>query len=192
MRGLIRNLTRQDINNHASIRQPKEGAELITSTLDIAECLNLWFVKQPLELPQNLPSHTASQVSLKHIRDLTNGVNMAQFTILHITPSKIEELLKYMPCHKATGSDGLGTRILKIAAPAISLSLSQLINHCIDTGTFPSVWKTAKVTPIFKGQGSKDDKNNYRSISVLPLLSKIFEKHINQALYSYMRNNNLL
>lgn len=117
---------------------------------------------------------------------------MAQFTILHIIPLKIEELLKHMPCHKATGSAGLGARIRKIAAPAIYLPLSQLINHCIDTGTFPSVWKTAKVTPIFKGQGSKDDKNNYRPISVLPLLLKIFEKHINQALYSYMRNNNLL
>ena len=97
-----------------------------------------------------------------------------------------------MPSHKAAGSDGLGARILKIAAPAISLPLSRLINHCIDIGTFPSAWKTAKVTPIYKGQGSKDDKNNYRPISVLPLLSKIFEKHVHQALYSYMRNNNLL
>ena len=97
-----------------------------------------------------------------------------------------------MPSHKAAGSDGLGARILKIAAPAISLPLSRLINHCIDTGTFPSAWKTAKVTPIYKGRGSKDDKNNYRPISVLPLLSKIFEKHVHQALYSYMRNNNLL
>ena len=97
-----------------------------------------------------------------------------------------------MPSHKAAGSDGLGARILKIAAPAISLPLSRLINHCIDIGTFPSAWKTAKVTPIYKGQGCKDDKNNYRPISVLPLLSKIFEKHVHQALYSYMRNENLL
>ena len=97
-----------------------------------------------------------------------------------------------MPSHKAAGSTGLGARILKIAAPAISLPLSRLINHCIDTGTFPSAWKTAKVTPIYKGQGSKDDKNNYRPISVLPLLSKLFEKHVHQALYSYMKNNNLL
>ena len=89
-----------------------------------------------------------------------------------------------MPSHKAAGSDGLGPRILTIAAPAISLPLSQLINHCIDIGTFPSTWKTAKVTPIYK--------NNYRPISVLPLLSKIFEKHVHQALYSYMRKNKLL
>ena len=113
-------------------------------------------------------------------------VNKPQFTISHITPKNIEELLKLMPSHKAAGSDGLGARIPKIAAPAISLTLSRLINHCIDTGTFPSTWKTAKVTPIYKGQGSKDDKNNFRPISVLPLLSKIFEKHVHQALHSYI------
>ena len=97
-----------------------------------------------------------------------------------------------MPSHKAAGSDGISARILKIAAPVISLPLSRLINHCIDTGTFLSAWKTAKVKPLYKGQGSKDDKNNYCPISVLPLLSKIFEKHVHQALYSYIRNNNLL
>ena len=97
-----------------------------------------------------------------------------------------------MLSHKATGSDGIGARVLRIAAPAISLSLTRLTNHCIDTGPFSSEWKTAKVTPIYKGQRGKDDKNNYSPISVLPILSKIFEKHIHQALYSYIRNNKWL
>lgn len=54
------------------------------------------------------------------------------------------------------------------------------------------MWKSAKVTLTYKGQGSRDDKNNYHPISVLPLLSKIFEKHIHQALYNYVRNNDFL
>ena len=97
---------------------------MITSTLYIAERLNLWFAKQPLELLRNLPSNTTSQFPCKYIKDLTNGVNMAQFTIPHITSQKIEELLKHMLSHKATGSDGLVARILKIAAPAIALPLT--------------------------------------------------------------------
>ena len=188
-----RNLTREDVNNHAPIRQLKEEAKFLTDTQDIAECLNHWFGKQPLELLRNLPSHSSSRAPLKHIKDLTaNSVNTPQFTISHITPKNIEELLKLVPSHKTAGSDGLGARILKTAAPAISLPLSRLINHCIDIGTFPSAWKIAEVTPIYKGQGSKGYKNNYRPISVLPLVSNIFEKHVHQALYSYMRNNNLL
>ena len=83
-----------------------------------------------------------------------------------------------MPSPQAAGTDGLGARILKIAAPAISLPLSRLINHCIDTGISPSAWKTAQVTPIYKGQGSKDDKNNYRPISHFyqKILRNIFTK----------------
>ena len=47
--------------------------------------------------------------------------------------------------------------------------------------------ETAKVTPIYKGQGSKGNKKNYRPISVLPLQSKILEKHVHEALYSYIK-----
>ena len=176
--GLVTNLTRQDVNNHASIRQLKDGDQVITSTLDIAERLNFWFVKQP--------------VSLQRIKDLRKDDSQAQFPIPYITPEDIDRLLQSMPSHKATGSDGLSAQILKIAAPAISLPLSRLINHWIDTGTFPSVWKSAKVTPIYKGQGSRGDKNNYHPISVLSLLSKIFENHIHQTLYNYMTNNDFL
>lgn len=53
---LIRNLTRQDVNNHASIRQLKEGDEVTTNIPDIAERLNSGFVKHPLELLRTLPS----------------------------------------------------------------------------------------------------------------------------------------
>lgn len=63
-----------------------------------------------------------SRVSLKHIKDLTITITL----IPHITPQKIEELLQYMPSHKATGFEGVGARILKVAAHAISLPLSRL------------------------------------------------------------------
>ena len=95
--------------------------------------------------------------------------------------------------HKATGVDGLGTKILKMVAPAISSSLAKLINYCIDNGCFPSAWKLAKVIPIYKGKGSKLNMSNYRPISaVLPLLSKIFERHIHTALYNHLKDNILL
>ena len=100
--------------------------------MDIAERLNLWFIKQPLELLRNLPSHSSSRARLKHIRDLrADRVNKPQFTIPHITLKNIEELVKLMPSHKAAGSDGLGARILKTAAPAISVPLSRLITTAL-------------------------------------------------------------
>ena len=48
------------------------------------------------------------------------------------------------------------------------------------------------MTPIFKGQGSKDEKCNYRPISVLPILSKVFEKHICKSFYEHLKSNDML
>ena len=69
--------------------------------------------------------------------------------------------------YKATGNDRVSAKLL-----------CKLINFCIEQQTFPTKWQVGKVTPIYKGQGNRDDKNNYRLITVLPILSKLLEKHI--------------
>ena len=97
-----------------------------------------------------------------------------------------------MPANKATGADKLGPTVLKIAAPGVASVPARLINHCIQKSNFPIGWKTAKVTPVYKRQCEKSDKHNYRPISVLPILSKIYERHIYDSLYTYLSVNNLL
>ena len=86
----------------------------------------------------------------------------------------------------------MGIRLLKIASSVISESLSRIINHCITTGKFPTKWKVASVTPIYKGKGCKSEISNFRPISVLPVLSKVFERHIATSLRSHLKENNLL
>ncbi|CAB4005268.1 Hypothetical predicted protein [Paramuricea clavata] len=104
-------------------------------------------------------------------RDLLNIAN-------YRLTKKVLQMLNSMPANKAKGADGLSPKLLKIAAPSISSSVAHLINHCISTNTFPSRWKVAKVTPIFKNQGNVEHKQNYRPISVLPILSKLYERHL--------------
>ena len=113
-------------------------------------------------------------------------------TIGQNSSENVAEILLSTPSHKVTGNDGISAKLLKIAAPGIIPSLTKLLNHCLQTKTFPNVWKVAKVTPVFKGNGSKDDKNNYRPISVLPVLSKIMEKRICNNLCKFLRENYLL
>ena len=61
------------------------------------------------------------------------------------------------------------------------------------TGIFPSDWKLAEVSPFFKnGSKSKSDLNNYRPISVIPTVAKIFEQIIYDQLYQYLNENGLL
>ena len=56
---------------------------------------------------------------------------------------------------------------------------------------FPSEWKIARVVPLHK-KGSRSDLDNYRPISILPVISKIFEKILYEQLYEYFTTNNLL
>ena len=70
-------------------------------------------------------------------------------------------------------------------------SIAKLINYSFSESVFPQRWKTAKVFPLFKG-GDSENVNNYRPISVLPVLSKVIEKHVHDTLYSYLCDNNLI
>ena len=75
---------------------------------------------------------------------------------------------------KGCGNDGIASCFLKIALPVISESLCDIFNLSIATGCFPDSWKIARVAPIFKS-GQPDDRSNYRPISVLPVLARVFE-----------------
>ena len=81
--------------------------------------------------------------------------------------------------------------MLRIAADVIAPSLTFIFNLSLSTGIFVDNWKNARVTPIHK-DGSKLVMGNYRPISVLPIISKIFEQENFQQLYKYMNENNLI
>ena len=79
----------------------------------------------------------------------------------------------------------------KLAAPIIASSITMLINLSFSLNVFPSCWKTVEVTPIFKS-ADPIDVINYRPISVLPIMSEIAERHVHNALYSFLCENDLI
>ena len=78
---------------------------------------------------------------------------------------------------KATGSDGIPARVWKENAEFFIPHVTELINLIITTSTYPDIMKIAAITPIHKG-GIKTEVNNYRGISLLPILNKVIEKVI--------------
>ena len=89
-----------------------------------------------------------------------------------------------------TGHDGISLKHLKYLPSEIRDPLILIINQSMLTGIFPGKLKIAKVIPLFK----KDDKlnmGNYRLISILPAISKIFERVIYNQLYEYFSSNKL-
>jgi hypothetical protein len=83
-------------------------------------------------------------------------------------------------------------KLIKFAANIFAYILTRLFNHCIDIGKFSVEWKSAIVTPLYKNKGQKNDFNNYRGISVLPPIAKIFEKIFASQISIYLSLNNIL
>ena len=101
------------------------------------------------------------------------------------------KFLRSLDIKKATGLDEISARLLKSSADIIAESITSIINQSIDSKVFPVSWKRARVTPIFKS-GSAHDVSNYRPISILPVMSKIMEKHVYNALTAYLNGYKLL
>ena len=113
------------------------------------------------------------------------------FHLKKVEPSRALKLLNGVNARKATGIDKISNKILKIAAPIIYGSLTDIFNLSIASNVFPSDWKVAKISPVFKS-GNKSEANNYRPISVLPTIARVFEKLVFEQLYSYFSENKFL
>ena len=91
----------------------------------------------------------------------------------------------------SAGPDEIPTNVIKSISPYISDILAHIINSSLSTGVFPDELKNAKISPIYKS----DEKNNicnYRPISVLNAVSKVFEKVIYSRLISFIDNFNII
>ena len=101
-------------------------------------------------------------------------------------------MLHSISTSKATGIDQIpGKILLKLAAPAITQSITTLFNYSIATESFPSEWQIAKVIPLHKS-GARNLLDKYRPISILPAISKVFEKILYKQLFNYLNANNLI
>ena len=93
---------------------------------------------------------------------------------------------------ESAGPCSIPNTILKTVLIDICEILTKIFNLFIQTDIFPSALKTAKVVPVFKSKGSIQDVNNYRPISLLSNINKIFEKLIHSRVVKFLDQNNCL
>jgi hypothetical protein len=89
----------------------------------------------------------------------------------------LKKIINSLKIKESSGYDEISTEVLKISAPFISSPLSYIFNKSMLSGTFPSRLKYAIVKPLLK-KGDRGNIANYRPISLLTSLSRIFEKII--------------
>lgn len=155
-----------------------------TNPADIAELFNEHFTEIGPSLAAKLP--TSSKRFDEYITP-----TKSTFTLDQISVADVQLLLKNIKTDKATGLDKIPCRLVKEATQVIAVSLCYIFNKSISSGVFPVDFKMAKVTPIYKSE-LKDNMNNYRPISVISPIAKVFERIIYNQLYSYLQTNNLL
>ena len=95
----------------------------------------------------------------------SNPVNQAQ----------VRKALESLNTRKASGYDNMPARVLKYGAVKLAIPLANLYNSCITNRQWPNNWKRGEWTPVFKKEDPQDCRN-YRPITVLPVVSKVFEQ----------------
>ena len=104
----------------------------------------------------------------------------------------ITKLIHHLDSSKATGPDGIPVVVLKRICPELAPILAKLFNLCLKEECFPESWKISSVCPVYKNAGERSSPSQYRPISLLSVISKLFESVINTAVLCHLDKNNLL
>ena len=123
--------------------------------------------------------------------DLPEPSYLTSLSSIAFDPQEVEEILRTLKTDKASGPDGLSNRILKELSHELSSPLCSLFNKSLSLGKFPSPYKDANVTPVHK-KGDLSLVSNYRPISLLNSVAKLFEKLVFKYLYNHLQDNNML
>ena len=159
-----------------------EDGSIVTDTNKIASEFNKFF--------QSIPAYTQNKLD-PPLRDYNHLVNFNQRSLFLFreTYNEIISLIDGLDNNKTSAN--LPVKFLKLTKNEIAPILCKLVNKSIEEGFYPDILKIAKVLPIFK-TGDSRQLNNYRPISLLPLINKIFEKILNVRTRSFLTDCQVL
>ncbi len=156
-----------------------ENGLFVTNVQTKANILNDYFVKQCCMI--------ATGSSLPNFRPRCNSV----LENMNIDREKVLQLIRALDSKKASGCDNISVFMIKICDSSIVEPLCLIFEKCLETGIYPSVWKKANIIPVHKKE-SRQNKKNYRPISLLPIFGKVFEKILFDGIYGHLNENGLI
>ena len=168
-------------HNHETIKLYKDGTEIKQES--VADEFNIYFTTIADKIRKNIED------SNTNFHDNLKSKNPNSFVFKTIEPLEITKIIKSLKL-KSSGPNSIPNRILTILSKQLSTIFSKLFNLSFQTGKFPSNLKLAKVIPIFKNKGSSNDVSNYRPISLLSNIDKIFEKLVHSRVTNFLEQHN--
>ena len=117
---------------------------------------------------------------------------ISNFNITEVPNAPIENLLSTLGDKSSNDILGFDSKLLWLCCDIISPLITKFVNASIITNHVLLDWKVSRVTPVYKGKGTKTDEGNYRPISVIGHVAKLLERVIQKQLMSYLKNNKLI
>ena len=179
----------------------KDNNKIVESQNKVANIFNDYFSKivsllQILESNNiDLQSERMSYPTLKSIMEYRRHPSITtiqdaykgSFSFSTVEKVDVTREIKNLSKKKAIKDDNTPVKILKENVNFFAEYICIFYNHAITTSKLPSFLKMANITPIFE-KGSKNKKENFRPVSILPVLSKIFEKPMSKQLSTFFEN----
>ena len=177
---VMNDLMGKNVKSEQKVNKIVENGSINENDKDIANAFNTFFTNIGKTLANKIPlvPHMFNDTC-------TDADNVTKFSFISISEDFVYNNLNKLCVAKATGSDRISARLLRCAAAQIARSITCILNKSLRNGQVPLEWKHARVIPLHK-EGPTDDTNNYRPISVLPILSKLLERGVHDQLYRHL------
>ena len=184
--------TKSSSSEHVGIESLNVDSQHIQQPEKIAEVFNNFFTT--IESNSSTTKQESIRLINKNFQTLKgNGtIKPGSFSFENVVDNDVLEALNSIDSDTSPGISNIPIKIFKLASAKLVPVLRGIINNCISSSTIPSEWKWAVVTPLYKSKGSKHDMNNYRGISILPAVSKFFEKLVYKQMNAYFETNSLI
>ena len=111
---------------------------------------------------------------------------------ISVTPKMVKTVIMNLDLSKASGPDCIPLVVLKNCEPELSFVLAELFHKCLKESCFPDCWKVSSVVPVFENVGERSTSTNYHPVSVLSVVSKVFEKLVNDRIAGHLEKCDLL
>ena len=132
-----------------------------------------------LSLSSNLDN---SSISLPAFPSRTN----LKLHNISVTPKMVRKVVMNLGLSKASGLDCIPVMVLKNCELELSYILAELFNKCLMESCFPDCWKVSSMVPVLKNVGERSTAKNYRSVSLLSVVSKVFEGLLNNRIVDHL------